>query len=503
MVTLVILDGFGERNEINGNAVKLAGTPFLNKLTKKYPHMLLNASGMAVGLSENQMGNSEVGHLTIGSGRILLQDLEKINHKISNGNFFKNNELVSAMQFAHLGGGAVHLIGLLSNGGVHSHINHLKALVELAEKYKIKKVFIHAITDGRDTAINSGLEFVNEIENFCKDKKAKIASICGRFYAMDREKRYELTMKAYDMMAFGKAESFYQTASNALKESYEEKVFDEYVKPTIIGKPQTINDGDAVIFFNFRSDRAKQLAEALSEPNFKKFPLKNLTNIYIVSMSEYSENLKNIKVAYPPEKVKNTLAEVISKNNKKQFHIAETTKYAHVTFFFNGGIEKPFPNEDRLLIPTLEDTDYTKSPKMRAIEITEAVMNVIAENKYDFILVNFSNPDMLGHTANLEATKEAITCVDKCAYAIAMACLLAGGKCIITADHGNAEKLLDEKGEPCTSHTTSPVPFILVTPEEKKYKLKQNGGLANIASTVLELLNLPKPVEMQDSLIDN
>ncbi|MDD3397479.1 MAG: 2,3-bisphosphoglycerate-independent phosphoglycerate mutase [Clostridia bacterium] len=502
MVTLVILDGFGERKEMEGNAIKLAGTPFLDKLIKKFPHMLIQASGTAVGLSENQMGNSEVGHLTIGSGRILLQDLEKINSEIASGDFFKNKELVNAMKFAKLNGGAVHLIGLLSNGGVHSHINHLKALVDLAEKYKIEKVYIQAITDGRDTSIKSGLGFVNEIESFCENKKAKIASVCGRFYSMDREKRYELTMKAYDMLAFGKAEKFYQTASDALNESYGEKVFDEYIKPTIIGKPKTINDGDAVIFFNFRSDRAKQLAEALSEPSFKEFPLKKLEDIYIVSMSEYSEDLKNIKVAYAPEKVKNTLAEVISKNNKKQFHIAETTKYAHVTFFFNGGLEKPFPNEDRILIPTLEDTDYTKNPKMRAVEITEAVMNAIAEEKYDFILVNFSNADMLGHTANLEATKEAITCVDKCAYAVAMACLMANGNCIITADHGNAEMLIDEKGEPCTTHTTNPVPFILVTPNEKKYKLVKTGGLANIASTVLELMNLPKPAEMQSSLIE-
>ena len=300
---------------------------------------------------------------------------------------------------------------------------------------------------------------------------------------------------------FWQGRRIFQTASDALKQSYAEKVFDEFVKPTIIGQPKTINNGDAVIFFNFRSDRAKQLAEALSEKNFKQFPIKKLENVFLVSMSEYSEDLKNIKVAYPPEKVKNTLAEIISKNEKTQFHIAETTKYAHVTFFFNGGLEKPFPNETRHLIPTLEDTDYTKNPKMRAIEITEKTMEAIASQKYDFILVNFSNPDMLGHTANLEATKEAITCVDKCAYAVAMATLLADGICLITADHGNAEKLIDEKGNPCTTHTTSPVPFILVSPDEKKYKLKEKGGLSNIAPTVLKLMDLPIPDEMQDDLI--
>ena len=501
MVTLVILDGFGHRKEVEGNAIKLAGTPFLDKLKARYPNMLLEASGTAVGLSENQMGNSEVGHLTIGSGRILLQDLEKINKEIETGNFFKNKMLTDAMQFAKLSNGAVHLIGLASDGGVHSHINHLKALIDLTEKFQVEKVYIHAITDGRDTSINGGLDFLQEIETYCKNKKAKISSICGRFYAMDREKRYELTMQAYDMLCFGKVDEYFQTASDALKQSYAEKVFDEFVKPKIIGEPKTINNGDAVIFFNFRSDRAKQLAEALSEKDFKQFPIKNLENVFFVSMSEYSEDLKNIKVAYPPEKVKNTLAEIISKNEKTQFHIAETTKYAHVTFFFNGGIEKPFPNETRHLIPTLEDTDYTKNPKMRAIEITEKTMEAIASQKYDFILVNFSNPDMLGHTANLEATKEAITCVDKCAYAVAMATLLADGKCIITADHGNAEKLIDEKGNPCTTHTTSLVPFILVTPDEKKYKLKEKGGLSNIAPTILKLMNLSIPKEMQDDLI--
>lgn len=501
MVTLIILDGFGHRDEIKGNAIKLAGTPFLDKLKTKYPHMLLNASGLAVGLSENQMGNSEVGHLTIGSGRILLQDLEKINNEIKNGNFFKNKELNKAMQFVKYTGGAVHLIGLLSNGGVHSHINHLKALIDLTQINFVDKVYIHAITDGRDTLFNSGLDFLNEIEDYCKGKNAEVASICGRFFAMDREKRFELTMKAYDMLTLGKAEHYFQNAKESIETSYSNKIYDEFIEPSIIGKPKTINNSDSVIFFNFRSDRARQLTQALSDPNYSNFPIKKLNNVYIVTMSEYSEDLKNVYSAYPPEKIKNTLSEIISQNGKKQFHIAETTKYAHVTFFFNGGIEKPFENEDRILIPTLEDTDYTKNPKMKALEITEKTMAAIVDLKYDFILINFPNPDMLGHTANIEATKEAITCVDKCAYALAMATLLTGGDCIITADHGNAELLLNENDNPHTSHTTSPVPFILITPDEKKYKLQKTGGLSNIAPTVLKLMNIPKPPEMDNSLI--
>ncbi|MDD2445410.1 MAG: 2,3-bisphosphoglycerate-independent phosphoglycerate mutase [Clostridia bacterium] len=501
MVTLIILDGFGHREETKGNAIKLAGTPFLDKLKARYPNMLLQASGSAVGLSENQMGNSEVGHLTIGSGRILLQDLEKINNEIENGEFFKNKELNKSMQFVKYTGGAVHLIGLLSNGGVHSHINHLKALIDLAQKNCVDKVYIHAITDGRDTLFNSGLDFLNEIEDYCKDKNAEVASICGRFYAMDREQRFELTMKAYDMLALGKSDHYFQNAKDAIQASYSRKIYDEFIEPSIIGKPKTINSGDSVVFFNFRSDRARQLTQAISEPTYSNFPVKKLNNVYIVTMSEYSEDLKNVSSAYLPEKTKNTLSEIISQNDKKQFHIAETTKYAHVTFFFNGGKETPFKNEDRNLIPTLADTDYTKNPKMKAIEITETTMNAIADLKYDFILVNFSNADMLGHTANIEATKEAITCVDKCAYALAMATLMVGGDCLITADHGNAEMLLDENNNPHTSHTTSLVPFILITPDEKKFKLQKTGGLSNIASTVLKLLDIPKPFEMDNSLI--
>jgi 2,3-bisphosphoglycerate-independent phosphoglycerate mutase len=543
MVTLVILDGFGHRNERYGNAIKLAGTPFLDSLKKSYPHMLLNASGKAVGLSENQMGNSEVGHLTIGSGRILLQDLEKINAEIKSGEFFENKEFNNAMNFAKGNNGAIHLIGLLSDGGVHSHINHLKALIKLTQKHNLEKVYIHAITDGRDTPIDSGRSYIRNIQEFCKGTSAEIVDICGRFYAMDREERYGNTKKYYDMLVFGRTETqnngnphkdnFVDEnkesktpksnfADDVFRESYSRGFFDEFIEPTIIGSPKVINEGDAVIFFNFRSDRARQLADAFSNPDFPYFETKKFKNVFFVSMSEYSNNLKNVKVAYSNKNIKNTLAEVISKNGKKQFHIAETTKYAHVTFFFNGGREEPFNDEERCLIPTLADSDFTKNPQMRAFEITEKTKEIILKNKYDFILVNLSNPDMLGHTANIEATKKAITCVDKCAYEIAMACVSVGGSCIITADHGNAEMLIDKNGKPHTTHTTNPVPFILVAETQEKsknqnqtqkfkksenskilYKLKKNGGLANIASTVLDLLNLQPSLEMSNSLIEN
>ena len=493
MVTLIILDWFGERKEIKGNAIKLQGTPYLDKLKKDYPNTLINASGTAVGLSEGQMGNSEVGHLNLGAGRIVLQDLSKIDEEIKSGNFQRNSVFLNAFNHSK----TLHLMGLVSDGGVHSHINHLKTLIEMAYKSGVEHIYVHAFTDGRDTAKDSALGFITDLTSFMKDKNAEIATIIGRVYAMDRENRYDRIMKAYDAICLGKAEKYCQDPIEAIKESYEENDYDEYIEPIIVGKPKTINSGDSVIFFNFRTDRPRELTKAIVDKNFDQFPIKKLNDLYFVTMTEYSEEFNNlVNVAYPSEQITNVLSEVISNQGLKQYHISETTKYAHVTFFFNGGREEPFNNEDRKLIETKDVKDFSEFPEMRAFEITEDVMQAISENKYDFILINFSNPDMIGHTANLQATKRAIEVVDKCAYAVCMATLLSGGDCIITADHGNAEFLEDENGKPVTSHTTNPVPFILASDKYKNVKLKVNGVLGNVAPTVLKLLGLEIPKEM-------
>ncbi len=493
MVTLIILDGFGERKEIEGNAIKLQGTPNLDKLKKIYPHTLIKASGEAVGLSEGHMGNSEVGHLNLGAGRIVLQDLSKIDEEIKSGNFQRNSVFLNAFNHSK----TLHLMGLVSDGGVHSHINHLKTLIDMAHQNGVEHIYIHAFTDGRDTAKDSAVKYITELTNFIQDKNAEIATIIGRVYAMDRENRYDRVMKAYDAICLGKAEKYCQDPIEAIKESYEENVYDEFIEPIIIGKPKTINSGDSVIFFNFRTDRPRELTKAIMDKTFDEFPTKNLSNLYFVTMTEYSDEFNNlVNIAYPNEKISNVLSQVISLNNLKQYHISETTKYAHVTFFFNGGREEPFKNEDRKLIETKDVKDFSEFPEMRAFEITEDVMQVISENKYDFILINFSNPDMIGHTANLQATKRAIEVVDKCAYAVCMATLLSGGDCIITADHGNAEYLQDKSGNPVTSHTTNPVPFILASNKFNNVKLKQDGILGNVAPTVLKLLGMEIPKEM-------
>ncbi len=498
MVTLIILDGFGERKEIKGNAIKLQGTPNLDKLKKIYPHTLISASGEAVGLSAGQMGNSEVGHLNLGAGRVVLQDLSKLNYEIKTGAFQKNAVFMQAFKHSK----TLHLMGLVSDGGVHSHINHLKTLIDMAHDQGVEHIYVHVFTDGRDTQKDSAIKYVKELEDYMKGKNAEIATIIGRVYAMDREKRYERVMKAYDAICLGQAENYFTSASEAIKASYDNGIYDEFIEPCIIGKPKTINSGDSVIFFNFRTDRPRELTEAITEKSFDKFPTKKLDNLYFVTMTEYSDQLKNVHVAYPAEEIKDGLSETISKAGLKQYHVTETTKYAHVTFFFNGGREEAFKGETRKLIETKDVKDFSEFPEMRACEIAEDAMNAISEDKYSFVLINFSNPDMIGHTANMEATKRAIEIVDKCAYAVAMATLLAGGDCIITADHGNAELIEDENGNPVTAHTTNPVPFILVSEKYKKAKLKKDGKLANVAPTVLELLNINKPSVMTDSMIE-
>ena len=500
MVTLVVLDGFGCNKSRFGNAIKACGTPNLKKLLKKYPHTKLLASGNAVGLPEGQMGNSEVGHLTLGAGRVILQNLEKINQKIDDGSFFSMPVLKEAMEHAKKNNSSLHLLGLLSDGGVHSHISHLQALLSMAKEYDLSKVYIHIITDGRDTKPTYGQFFVEDLLEFVEGSNAKIATICGRIYAMDREKRYDRLKKAYDLLVSGKGE-VKTNPVEAVTDSYHDGKTDEFIEPVLIDKNGLIKENDSVIFYNFRSDRAKELSFAFTDPEFKEFKTKKFKNLYFASMEEYDVKLKNVHVIFPVEKVEDNLSAIISQAGLKQFHIAETTKYAHVTFFFNGTIEKPYKNEDRKLIESIETTDFSPYPKMKALEITTDAIEAIASKNYDFILINYSNTDMLGHTGNFNSAKEAAECVDKQAYAIALATLMAGGECIITADHGNAEVMYDRFGAPVTSHTTNKVPFILVSNKKRKLKKIKNASIANVAPTVLKLLNLEIPQTMFPPLV--
>ena len=500
MITLVILDGFGINKSRFGNAIKASGTPNLKKLLKKYPHTQLLASGNAVGLPAGQMGNSEVGHLTLGAGRVVLQNLEKIDRSIQSGQFFSLPVLNAAMDHVESNNSALHLVGLVSDGGVHSHISHLEAILSLAKERKINKVFVHAITDGRDTNPTHGQFYLDDLMEFMEGSNAKIATICGRVFAMDREKRYDRLKKAYDLYVSGKGEKF-DSPVEAVKASYANGKTDEFVEPILIDKEGLVRDGDSVIFFNFRSDRARELSFAFTDPKFDAFKTKKFKKLYFATMENYDDELKNVHVIFPPERIEDNLSALISKAGLKQFHIAETTKYAHVTFFFNGTIEEPYEGEDRKLIESIETTDFSPYPKMRALEITEGAIEAIASQKYDFVLINYSNADMLGHTGNFNSAKEAAECVDKQAYAIALATLMAGGECIITADHGNAEIMYDRYGSPVTSHTTSKVPFILVTKQKRKLKKIKNASIANVAPTILKMLNLQIPSSMTNALI--
>lgn len=500
MVTLCILDGFGIKEGKLGNAVIDAGTPNLDKLKAEYPSTQIEASGEAVGLPAGQMGNSEVGHLTIGGGRIIEQDLLHIDNEIKRGDFEKNEALNRAFKYAEENGTDMHLIGLASDGGIHSKLTHAYAILEASKKYNIKNIYIHPITDGRDTGVESGEGFLTEIAEKIKGTNAKIADIVGRVYAMDREQRYDRLQKAYDMYVYGKGEKFSDYLS-AIKTSYERNITDEFVEPMIIVPEGRIKNGDSVIFFNYRSDRARELTFALTDPNFKEFETEKMDKLLMTPMQEYSKELAHLNTIYPPKIVTDNLSAIVSEAGLKQYHIAETTKYAHVTFFFNGGIEKQYEGEDRKLIDSYNDKNFAVHPKMRAPEITEELMNAIASEKYDFLLVNYSNPDMIGHTGDYEAAKEAVSYCDECAYKIAMETVKYGGECIIIADHGNIEEMFDEKGNVLTKHTTNPVPFILVSEKNKNVKLREGGSLANVAPTVLELMGLEKPNTMTDSMI--
>ncbi len=502
---LMILDGFGNNQNEAGNAVKLANTPNIDKLMKKYPHTQIYTSGLNVGLPEGQMGNSEVGHTNIGAGRIIYQELTRITKSIEDGDFFTNQEFISAIENCKKNNSKLHILGLVSDGGVHSHNRHLYALLEMAKRRDFEDVYVHCFLDGRDTPPASAEGYIAKLEEKMKEKGVgKIASISGRFYAMDRDKRWERVKKCYDAIVNGNGNKS-GSAISAIESSYQKEVFDEFVEPTNICNGEvpiaTISKNDSVIFFNFRPDRAREITRSLVDSQFNEFETKDL-NLYFVCFTSYDETMPNVKIAFKKEPIKNTLGEILSKKGYTQLRIAETEKYAHVTFFFNGGEEKQYEGEDRILVPSPKVETYDMKPEMSAIEVTEKVLEAISSDKYDCIILNYANPDMVGHTGNLSAAIKAIETIDECVGKVVSAIEEKQGNLLITADHGNAEQMIDYKtGEPHTAHTVNPVPFILVSSKEN-VKLK-SGKLADLAPTILELMNIEKPKEMTgESLLE-
>lgn len=503
---LIILDGWGYREAREGNAILAARTPNLDHLMEEYPWCFLEASGEAVGLPEGQMGNSEVGHLNIGAGRIVYQDLTRINLSIRKGDFFENPAFLNAILNARANDSSLHLMGLVSYGGVHSYMTHIYALIKLAQEKGLKKVYIHAFLDGRDVPPKAALKDIKELNSFCKENgSAKIATISGRYYAMDRDTRWDRTKLAYDALTIGVAPYKTSDPETAVSEAYNRGETDEFVKPTVItdsaGKPEAvIQENDSVIFFNFRPDRARQLTWAFVNKDFEGFPREKHPKVHYVCMTQYDETL-DLPVAFPPEELENVLGEVLSKQGLIQLRIAETEKYAHVTFFLNGGKEKCYEGEDRCLIPSPKIATYDLKPEMSAYEVTDKVLRRIRPGKYDVIILNFANMDMVGHTGIFEAAVKAVEAVDDCVGRIAAALKEAGGVAIITADHGNAEQMENlTTGEPHTAHTSNPVKCIYAGNGE--VKALKNGKLCDLAPTLLELLKIQKPEEMTgESLI--
>ena len=503
-VMLMILDGFGINQNEKGNAIAIANTPNIDKLMKTCPTTEIHTSGLDVGLPEGQMGNSEVGHTNIGAGRIVYQDLTRITKSIADGDFFSIKELSDAIENCKKNNSKLHIMGLLSDGGVHSHMRHLFAILEFAKRKDFENVYVHCFMDGRDTPPTSGESYIAKLEEKMKEKGVgKIATIEGRFYAMDRDKRWNRVKEAYDAIVNGVGEKA-TTALSAIEASYQKEVFDEFVKPTVICNGETpvatIEENDSVIFFNFRPDRARELTRTLVDKDFNEFDTKKM-NLFFVCFTQYDETMPNVKIAFKPESLVNTFGEYISNNGLKQLRIAETEKYAHVTFFFNGGEEKEYEGEDRILVPSPKVETYDLKPEMSALEVTDKVVDAINSGKYDSIILNYANPDMVGHTGSLEAAVKAVETIDGCVARVVEAIEKQNGILIITADHGNAEQMVDYKtGEPQTAHTTNPVPLILVGLEGIKLK---EGKLADLAPTMLDIMGLEKPEEMTgESLIE-
>ena len=497
-VMLMILDGFGINDNTDGNAAKLAKTPNIDRLMKKYPNTIMYTSGLKVGLPDGQMGNSEVGHTNIGAGRIVYQELTKITKSIEDGDFFAIPEFIEAIENCKKHNSKLHILGLLSDGGVHSHIRHLYGLLEMAKRRDFENVYVHCFLDGRDTPPASAEGYITQLEDKMKEKKlGKIASISGRYYAMDRDKRWDRIKKCYDALVRGEGNKA-TSATIAIENSYQKEVFDEFVEPTVIVNNDVpiakIEENDSIIFFNFRPDRAREITRAIVDPDFNEFETEKI-HTYFVCFTSYDETMPNVKIAFKKEPLVNTFGEVISKHGLTQLRIAETEKYAHVTFFFNGGEEKQYPGEDRILVPSPKVATYDLQPEMSAYIVTEDVVKALNSDKYDVIILNYANPDMVGHTGSLPAAIKAVETIDECVQKVVDAILEHDGTLLITADHGNCEQMIDYKtGEPHTAHTTNPVPLILVTKEEN-LKVK-SGKLADLAPTMLELLGIEQPKEM-------
>ncbi len=501
-VVLAILDGWGHREEISDNAIKNAHTPIMDSLWHAYPHTLISASGSDVGLPDGQMGNSEVGHLTIGSGRIIQQELVRISNIVKNNQLGLVNELKEMADSLKRNNSTLHITGLCSDGGVHSHIDHLLGLIKWASENGIKKVAIHVITDGRDTPAKNASKYLNQIETCIKKfKVGEIATICGRYWIMDRNLLWDRTEKAYANLTDPDIQIANISPQEYIKKSYDNNITDEFIKPIRLSE-NYLKEGDSLICFNFRPDRARQIIQSLSDELFSDFERKFFPKLDLVTFTQYDANFPT-KVAFPPESLNNFIGQIVADNGLKQYRTAETEKYPHVTYFFNGGVEIPFPGEERHLIPSPRVATYDMEPEMSAEELTISCSKAIKSGNYAFVVINFANPDMVGHTGNMDATIKAIETVDKCIGQIVNATGEMGGSILITADHGNAEVMKGSAGEPWTAHTTNKVPLIFIEGEKRKIpnmgneiNLRDNAGLADIAPTLLQLLNLPIPKEM-------
>jgi 2,3-bisphosphoglycerate-independent phosphoglycerate mutase len=503
-VLLVVLDGWGIRQEREANAIAIAGTPNMDALAREFPSTALETSGLSVGLPEGQMGNSEVGHTNLGAGRIVYQDLVRINRAVEDGSFLANDALLMAVRRARDAGGALHLLGLVSDGGVHSHLEHLAACLELARREGLAKVFVHAFMDGRDTPPRSGLGYMAELEKRLRERRhGKIATVCGRYWAMDRDKRWDRVALAWEALVHGEGHEATSGVA-AMEASYARGDGDEFVKPTVIvngdGKPVgPVRDGDAILFFNFRADRAREITRAFTDPGFEEFDRKATPRLSAyVCMTEYDKTFA-LPVAFAPQDLTEIFPEIVARAGLAQLRCAETEKYAHVTFFFNGGRETVYPNEDRILVPSPRDVKtYDLKPEMSAREVTDRLVEAIGTGRYGFVLVNFANPDMVGHTGFLDAAVKAVKVVDESVGRLWKAARAQGMAMLVTADHGNCEMMTDPvTGEPHTAHTLNPVPFILADPDFKGARLRAKGVLADVSPTLLQVMGLPQPKEMK------
>lgn len=492
-LVLMILDGFGIA-PVEGNAIAAANKPNLDKIFAENPHTQIGASGMDVGLPDGQMGNSEVGHTNIGAGRIVYQELTRITKSAQDGDMDKNEALLKAMNNAKDNGKALHFMGLLSDGGVHSHNTHLYALLEMAKRVGVEKVFVHCFMDGRDVPPSSGKDYVKELMDKLEEiGVGKIATVMGRYYAMDRDNRWERVEKAYAAMVYGEGEQA-DCPLCAMQNSYDKEVTDEFVVPTVIKGAEPISEGDSVIFYNFRPDRAREITRTLVDPDFTGFERKKgFFPLTYVCMTQYDATMPNVEVAYKPESLVNTFGEYISNKGLTQLRIAETEKYAHVTFFFNGGVEKQYPGEDRILVKSPAVATYDLQPEMSAYEVTDKMVEAVKSGKYDALILNYANCDMVGHTGVFEAAVKAVEAVDTCVGRVVEAVKEMGGCVLLTADHGNADKMVDDDGTPFTAHTTNPVPFCVIN---HPCQLREGGRLADIAPTMLKVLGLEQPAEM-------